>query len=114
MKGALLSKCQALVVLLLMPTLMLAQGDVVDVDSIGKDSLMVTQYDFDEFDRVDFCHTPQYVIVTKNGKVVARLIPEESHAVFLTDALTGVIKGDYDLDQIKEEYVKEKYETADR
>lgn len=38
MKRALLSKCQALVVLLLMPTLMLAQGDVVDVDSIGKDS----------------------------------------------------------------------------
>lgn len=68
MKGTLLSKCQALVVLLLMPTLMLAQGDVVDVDSIGKDSLMVTQYDFDEFDRVDFCHTPQYVIVTKNGR----------------------------------------------
>ena len=68
MKRALLSKCQALVVLLLMPTLMLAQGDVVDVDSIGKDSLMVTQYDFDEFDRVDFCHTPQYVIVTKNGR----------------------------------------------
>ena len=68
MKRALLSKCQALVVLLLMPTLMLAQADVVDVDSIGKDSLMVTQYDFDEFDRVDFCHTPQYVIVTKNGR----------------------------------------------
>ena len=68
MKRALLSKCHALVVLLLMPTLMLAQADVVDVDSIGKDSLMVTQYDFDEFDRVDFCHTPQYVIVTKNGR----------------------------------------------
>ena len=41
MKRALLSKCQTLVVLLLMPTLMLAQGDVVDVDSIGKDSLNV-------------------------------------------------------------------------
>lgn len=68
MKRALLSKCHALVVLLLMPTIMLAQADVVDVDSIGEDSLMVTQYDFDEFDRVDFCHTPQYVIVTKNGR----------------------------------------------
>ena len=54
------------------------------------------------------------VIVTKNGKVVARLIPEETHAAFLTDALTGVIKGDYDLDQIKEEYLKGKYEIADR
>ncbi|WP_413854798.1 hypothetical protein, partial [Candidatus Ruminimicrobium bovinum] len=63
-----MSKCHALVVLLLMPTIMLAKADVVDVDSIGEDSLMVTQYDFDEFDRVDFCHTPQYVIVTKNGR----------------------------------------------
>lgn len=41
MKRALLRKCLALVVLLLMPTLMVAQGDVEDVDSIGKDSLDV-------------------------------------------------------------------------
>ena len=42
MKRALLRKCLALVVLLLMPTLMVAQDDVMDVDSIGKDSLNVT------------------------------------------------------------------------
>jgi len=42
MKRALLRKCLALVVLLLMPTLMVAQDDVMDVDSIGKDSLDVT------------------------------------------------------------------------
>ena len=41
MKRALLRKYQALVVLLLMPTLMVAQDDVMDVDSIGKDSLNV-------------------------------------------------------------------------
>ena len=41
MKRALLRKCLALVVLLLMPTLMVAQDDVMDVDSIGKDSLNV-------------------------------------------------------------------------
>lgn len=42
MKRALLRKCLALVVLLLMPTLMVAQDDVMDVDSIGKHSLDVT------------------------------------------------------------------------
>lgn len=33
--------------------------------------------------------------------------------IYLTDSLTGILKGDYDLDEAKTERLKEKYETAD-
>ena len=54
------------------------------------------------------------VIVTKNGREVGRLIPKGAAVSYLTDSLTGILKGDYDLDQARAERVREKYETADR
>ena len=36
------------------------------------------------------------VIVLKNGKEIARLISYAKSVSFLTDSLTGVLKGDYD------------------
>ena len=53
------------------------------------------------------------VIVTKNGKEVARLIPRNAAVSYLTDSLTGILKGDVDLRQAKEERLREKYETSD-
>ena len=53
------------------------------------------------------------VIVTKNGKEVGRLIPRKTTVSYLTDSLTGILKGDYDPDQAKEEKLREKYEIAD-
>ena len=53
------------------------------------------------------------VIVTKNGKEVARLIPRNAAVSYLTDSLTGILKGDVDLRQEKEERLREKYETSD-
>ena len=53
------------------------------------------------------------VIVTKNGKEVGRFIPKDAAVSYLTDSLTGILKGDYDLDQAWEERLKEKYEAAD-
>ena len=53
------------------------------------------------------------VIVTKNGKEVARLIPRNAAVSYLTDSLTGILKGDVDLKQAKEERLREKYETTD-
>lgn len=53
------------------------------------------------------------VIVTKNGKEVGRFIPKDAAVSYLTDSLTGILKGDYDLDQAREERLKEKYEAAD-
>jgi prevent-host-death family protein len=54
------------------------------------------------------------VIVTRNGKVVGRLIPQSQVVSFLSDSLLGVLSGNYDLDKEKELALKEKYEAADR
>ncbi len=53
------------------------------------------------------------VIVTKNGKEVGRFLPRESAVSYLTDSLTGILKEGADLDQIKEERLREKYAITD-
>lgn len=53
------------------------------------------------------------VIVTKNGKEVGRFIPKDASVSYLTDSLTGILKGNYDMDEIREERLREKYEIAD-
>ncbi len=53
------------------------------------------------------------VIVTKNGKEVGRFIPKDAAVSYLTDSLTGILKSDYELEQVKEERLKEKYEITD-
>ena len=53
------------------------------------------------------------VIITRNGKEVGRFVPKDTVASFLTDSLTGILKESSDLDRIKAERLKEKYECAD-
>ena len=53
------------------------------------------------------------VIVTRNGKEVGRFIPRDAAVSYLTDSLTGILKGDKDIDQAKEERLREKYEVVD-
>ena len=53
------------------------------------------------------------VIITKNGKEAARLIPRNAAVSYLTDSLSGILKGNADLGQEKKERLKEKYETFD-
>lgn len=55
----------------------------------------------------------QEVIVTKNGKEVGRFIPRDASISYLTDSLAGILKGDLDAEQSREERLKEKYEIAD-
>ncbi|MGI6174005.1 MAG: type II toxin-antitoxin system Phd/YefM family antitoxin [Christensenellales bacterium] len=50
------------------------------------------------------------VIITKNGKEVARLISRNETVSFLTDSLTGVLKNDYD----DKAAAKERYEAHAR
>ena len=52
------------------------------------------------------------IIVTKNGKEVGRLIPREKAVSYLTDSLTGILKGDRDIDKAREKNLKEKYEVT--
>lgn len=55
----------------------------------------------------------QEVIVTKNGREVGRFIPKDAAVSSLTDSLTGILKGNYGIDEAKAERLKEKYEAAD-
>ncbi|MCI8892843.1 MAG: type II toxin-antitoxin system prevent-host-death family antitoxin [Eubacterium sp.] len=52
------------------------------------------------------------VLVVKNGKEVARLVSYEKSVSFLTDSLTGVLKGDYDEKQVRMERMG-RYESTD-
>jgi len=53
------------------------------------------------------------VIVTKNGKEVGRFIPRDAEISFLTDALTGILKSDFSLEDARAERISKKYETFD-
>ncbi len=52
------------------------------------------------------------IVILRNGKEVARLISHERTVSFLTDELTGVLKGDYDDKGIRGERAK-RYESTD-
>ena len=62
---------------------------------------------------LDILMNGQEIIVTKNGKEVGRFIPKESVVSYLTDSLKGILKNDYDLKEVKEERLKEKYGSID-
>ena len=55
----------------------------------------------------------QEVIVTRNGKEVGRFIPNDGAVSYFTDSLTGILKEDAYLDEVKAARLKEKYEVAD-
>lgn len=55
----------------------------------------------------------QEIVVTKNGREVGRFVPKDTAVSYLTDALTGILKGNDDLDEAKAERLKEKYEVVD-
>lgn len=54
----------------------------------------------------------QQIIITKNGRKVARVIPEDAALSYLTDSLTGILKGNYNLDEEKDKELRTKYEVA--
>lgn len=55
----------------------------------------------------------QEIIVTKNGREVGRFIPKDAAVSYLTDSLTGILKKDYDLDEVRAESMRTKYGFAD-
>ena len=55
---------------------------------------------FDEY--LDMVSRGNEVIVTGNGKELGRFIPKSRSISYLTDSLTGIIKGEYDLKREKE------------
>ena len=53
------------------------------------------------------------VIITRNGKEVGRVIPRKAVVSYLTDSLTGILSESTDMEQVKEERLKAKYESTD-
>ena len=55
----------------------------------------------------------QEVIVTKNGREVGRFIPKNAVVSYLTDSLTGILKEDYSIEEVKTERLTQKYGAVD-
>ncbi len=53
------------------------------------------------------------IIVTKNGKEVGRFLPKDATVSYLTDSLTGILKGNTSLEQAREERLRGKYAVTD-
>ena len=61
---------------------------------------------------LQYVQTGNEVVVLRNGKEVARLISHEKSVSFLTDSLIGVLKNNYNMENIKAEKMK-KHENID-
>lgn len=46
------------------------------------------------------------ILITQNGKEIARIIPREKSVSFLTDSLTGILKNDYDDKKMRAERIE--------
>ena len=57
--------------------------------------------------------TGKEVIVTKNGKEVGRFVPREAAGSYLTDSLTGILKGNEDVSKVRDERLRHKYAITD-
>lgn len=57
------------------------------------------QNNFEKY--LQYVQTGQDVIILRNGKEVARLIPHEKRVSFLTNSLIRVLKTDYNKESIK-------------
>lgn len=55
----------------------------------------------------------QQIVITRNGKEVGRFIPKDQTVSYLTDSLTGILKSKTDMDQAREERLREKYAVND-
>ena len=53
------------------------------------------------------------VIITRNGKEVGRVIPRKAVVSYLTDSLTGILSNKADMEKVKEERLRAKYESTD-
>ncbi|MBQ8924906.1 MAG: type II toxin-antitoxin system prevent-host-death family antitoxin [Clostridia bacterium] len=62
---------------------------------------------------LDLVMKGEEVIVTKNGKEVARFVPRDASVSYLTDTLIGVLSGTDTKEDPRMDSLKKKYEIAD-
>ena len=53
----------------------------------------------------------QQIIITRNGKEVARVVPREHAESYLTDSLTGILHEELSWEDARRERISAKYET---
>lgn len=53
------------------------------------------------------------ILITKNGRVVAQVIPKGASEAPITDSLRGVLKGAPDLETVKDAYMRQKHGMDD-
>ncbi|MGN1143230.1 MAG: hypothetical protein ACI4SU_01595 [Anaerovoracaceae bacterium] len=49
----------------------------------------------------------------KKGEESVRFFPKDTAISSLTDALTGILKTNFEVDRMREEFLQEKYEIID-
>ena len=57
--------------------------------------------------------SPDEIIEAKKGTACGRFIPKDATVSYLTDSLTGILKEDYNLDEVKAESMRAKYGSVD-
>lgn len=53
----------------------------------------------------------QQIIITRNGREVARVVPREHTESYLTDSLTGILREELSWEDARKERISAKYET---
>ena len=109
MGGITIKKQHLLIKWLIFDILKLAKGGVDMITAIATATEM--QNNFGRY--LNLVMSGQEIVVTKNGREVGRFVPKDTAVSYLTDSLTGILKGNYDLEEAKAERLKEKYEAID-
>ncbi len=62
---------------------------------------------------LDMMENGQEIIMTKDGKEIGRFLPRNKVVSFAAERLAGILHGNADVDKIKEEALRKKYDIAD-
>ncbi len=62
---------------------------------------------------LDMMENGEEIIMTKNGKEIGRFLPRGKVVSLIAEKVAGIIRGDIDVDKIREEALRRKYALAD-
>lgn len=62
---------------------------------------------------LDMMERGEEIIITENRKEIGRFLPRGKVVSLLAEKVAGILRGDVDVDKIREEALRRKYEIAD-
>ncbi|MBQ3759748.1 MAG: hypothetical protein II876_09875 [Synergistaceae bacterium] len=62
---------------------------------------------------LDMMENGQEIIMTKDRQEIGRFLPRGKVVTLAAERLAGILRGDIDVDKIREEALRRKYEIAD-